>query len=54
MMERQLVYLALQHGGATIDSGEQNFLCAKVGLFQQKKKTKKKTYVCLRRKVALG
>ncbi len=38
MMERQLVYLSLQRSGTIIDSAEQYIPCAKLGLFQQKKK----------------
>ncbi len=42
MMERQLVYLSLQRGGTIVDTAEQQFLYVEVGLFQKKKKKKKR------------
>ncbi len=60
-MERQIVYLSLQYGGTTIDSAEQYFQCAKVGMltFSAKKNMPNiilahmRTYIRLHRKVDL-
>ncbi len=54
MMERQLVYPSLQHGGTTIDSAEQQFPCMKVGIFQQKKKKNTTNIILARTYVHTG